>query len=212
MPEPLLRLDDIIHLQPKGEPTGDRCPVRLIGLVEGRSLLVTSAEPRSFQFGEKYVARCLSGKNIYGFATEVIKVTVDPFPYLHLSYPHNPQCVGVRQAERVRVSIPVEIRGDGGTHHAATLTNLSHSGAQLAVEKALGKAGDKLTLNFELAFAGLCHRMVSTVVIKSLREDAESAAKKQCLHGVHFEGHSDQEHLMLHGFVYEQIAAGRMVA
>lgn len=214
MSDILLRLNDIIHLQPMGGSAAERYPVRLIGVAEGRSLIVVSAESRCFVLGEQYVARCLSGMSVYGFTTDVLKVAIDPYAYLHLSYPQKVQSVGVRQSERVRVSIPVEIQSASGETHAGILTDLSHTGAQVAVNSGLGKVGEKATLAFDLAFAGVTNKIVSEVVVKSVRENTgkPDAGEKQWLHGVHFEGHSEQQHLMLHGFVYEQMAARRSVA
>lgn len=209
-----LRLGDVMQLQPTGGGAAERYPVRLIGVAEGRSLIAVSTEQRTFVLGEQYIARCLSGKCVYAFSTNVLKVAIDPYSYFHFSYPQDVQSVDVRQSERVRVALPAEVRSPAGESHAGKLTDLSDTGAQVAASAGLGKAGDKMTLVFDLVFAGVTNRIESPVVVKSVRESAGApeSGEKQWLHGMLFEGHSEQQRMVLHGFVYEQIAARRSAA
>ena len=217
MSNSLLRLGDIVNLQPAGRSTFERCPVRLIGVAEGLSLIViagASTGNRGFVLGEQYVARCLSGTSVYGFTTDVIKIAIEPFAYLHLSYPTEVQTVGVRQSERVKVSIPVAVRSASGETHAGTITDLSPTGAQLTSSSRAGKVGDKMTLTFDAVFAGVTNKLENASVVRSTREHGErsGAAGKQHSYGVQFEGHGEQQRLFLYGFVYEQIVARRAAA
>lgn len=210
------RLDDIIHLQPRGGSELARYSVRVIGVADGRSLIVVPAgsmDSRGFVLGEQYVARCLSGKSVYGFTTDAIKVAIDPYSYLHLSYPQEVQSVGVRQSERVRVSIPVAVRVASGEIYTGTIIDLSPTGAQVASGFGPWQVGDKVALTFDAGFAGVTNKLESTAVVRSVREDAgKSETGGQWLHGVHFDAHDEQQRLILHGVVYEQIALRRAAA
>lgn len=217
MSNTLLRLGDVINLQAHGRPTAERCPVKLIGVADGLSLIVmagTSGDHRGFVLGEQNVARCLSGTSVYGFTTEVIKIAIDPYPYLHLSYPKEVQRVGVRQSERVSVSIPVAVRSAAGETHTGTMIDLSPTGAQLVTGYGTGTAGERMTLTFDAVFAGVTNKIECAALIKSTREQAHKsgAGEKLRSYGVQFEGNDEQQRLFLYGFVYEQLVARRSAA
>ncbi|MBI3372965.1 MAG: flagellar brake protein [Betaproteobacteria bacterium] len=217
MSNTLLRLGDVINLQAYGRPTAERCPVKLIGVADGLSLIVVagaSNDSRSFVLGEQYVARCLSGTSVYGFTTEVIKIAIDPYAYLHLSYPKEVQTVGVRQSERVKVCIPVAVRSASGESHAGTIIDLSPTGAQVTSSSAAGQVGAKMTLAFDAVFAGVTSKFESAAAVKSTRELTEKSGtgEKQHSFGVQFEGHSEHQRIFLSGFVYEQLLARRSAA
>ena len=164
--------------------------------------------------GDQYMTRCLSGTSVFGFTTDVIKIAIDPYAYLHLSYPSEVQTVGVRQSERVKVSIPVAVRSASGETYTGTILDLSPTGAQLTSSSAAGQVGDKMTLTFDADFAAVTNKLESVAVVKSARAQAGKSAtgEKQQLYGVQFEGHSEQQRLFLYGFVYEQLVARRSAA
>ena len=154
--------------------------------------------------------RLLSGGTVYAFETQILRASLTPYPYLHLVYPKEFESTVVRKAQRASAHIIASVENahaEASQSQPALIVNMSSAGAMLESKRSLGKAGDDVVINVRL-MVGEIERYVSVgALIRNVREKAgEEPVVFQ--HGVEFQLLSNEEQLILHGFVYEQIAQG----
>jgi c-di-GMP-binding flagellar brake protein YcgR len=191
-------------------PDGDGKKVlysHLVGYVRGTTILLTL--PRegehwvSVQEGATVEVRNLTGNHIYVFRSEVLRVSLDGVPYMHLRYPAKVMRQQLRRAPWAKTSLAVAITAADGHRADGHITNLSSSGAHLAAHSRLGKAGDAL----RLAFRAECGESAAELELEAVirREGGEEGLLE---YGVEFRGVSEDEALWLKCMVYERIAEG----
>jgi hypothetical protein len=131
-----LRVGDRMQLAPPSSLRGEPCMVRLIGYVRDLSLLVSAPPPGFWPApvieGDNVVMRVFSGRSAFGFVCQVDRIIKLPFEYLHLSFPRMIAGRVIRRSRRVKCSLPVTVDGAAGL--AATITNLSSTGAEIRTD------------------------------------------------------------------------------
>ena len=207
-----LEVGCVLHLQLTRRHNGQRWNARLVGFLQGQSIVVTTPRdagaPVPFYMGDEVTLRYLAGRDVHGFSTWVLKVATQPYPYLHLAFPRAIERVTIRQEERVPMDLPVryqclEQRDIAGEGH---LLDLGAAGALLKGPDGLGAAGDELELQFDIAFAGAETRIEVGAIIRSVKVgEGLQAEEGQKLYGLQFRDLSDQSRLIIKGFVYERI-------
>ena len=189
----------------------------LIGYVTGEYLLVKLPVERGLsvpmQEGERVTIRVFSGVSVYTFTCTVESVLHAPRYYMHLSFPQEIVATPLRQAARVRVNLPVEIRTtptDRDPRITAAISDLSITGAFVAADDALGEPGDRISIAFVFRVQPTnqeVHINTEATIRSCRRLDAHAAAGAQAglVHGagIHFEGISETEQFMLQHFLYE---------
>lgn len=199
-----IRIGDTLVLQ--SSPDAPRYPVRLIGYLRNRSVIVTppevNGEVAMVRDGQSFIGRFFSGQNAFAFSTSVLKQTSVPYPHLHLVYPRELKVQEIRKSPRVDVSLisAVEFEGRGG-QAAVRVINLSSTGAGFRAKVALGEQGQKLILKFKLAIHGIDTVVNVRSEICSVRETNEDPAMS-FLHGVRFLDVDEPTHFALSAFVY----------
>lgn len=211
-----LGVGGVLNLQLSHRHKGQRWNARLIGFLEGESIVVTtprnSGAPVPFYNDDEVTVRYLAGREIHGFSTWVRKVATQPYPYLHLAFPKAIERVTIRQEERVPMDLPVkyqslkqrDVAGDG------RLLDLSAAGALLKGQEGLGDVGEELELRFDVSFAGSETHIEVGAIIRNIKPDeGRNADDDARLYGLQFRDLSEQSRLFIKGFVYERIIQHR---
>ncbi len=206
-----LAVGTVLNLQNLSDKSGARLQVRVLGYLEGQSIIATLPGafllPTDLRLGDEVTARYLMGRSVCGFRSHVMRVCTSPYPYFHLHYPDDVQRMDVRQAERAQVSLCAQAQGsDGAT--AVELRDLSAGGALVLATRDLGKVGEALKLSFELTFGDLTRQISTSATIRSAaplprQEDNEPVFR----YGVQFHDLDETARIFVRGFVFEQIAS-----
>jgi c-di-GMP-binding flagellar brake protein YcgR len=188
--------------------------VKVIGYLSGQSLLVSTptvrGAPMLLRDGQRATVRMLAANTVLGFETQIIKACLTPFPYLHLAYPKEIASTVLRKAQRAVANLIVSVENashaDGASQaQAALLVDVSTSGALLQAKLRLGRTGETLVIKAKLTVAGIEKYISVAAIIRNVREKP-GEAQPAFLHGMEFQLLDADQQLVLHGFVYEQIA------
>lgn len=189
---------------------------RLIGYLPNKSLLVTC--PRydgkmiPLKAGQAATIRMLSDSSVLGFNTRIISISEQPYPYLHLEYPFTTGKIVVRKAQRIRAKLivsvqPENIDGPATKPVSAATFNVSTCGALLESPVELGHPGDLLTLSMRLSIGNSSEYLTVPAVICHVRFDKHPQSKKRVFfHGVEFRILEQHDIIVLHGYIYQQMA------
>lgn len=189
---------------------------RLVGYIRDMSILMTIPrlrhQPVGMIEGESVEVRMLTGRNIYVFRSQVIKSSLVPAPYMHLSFPDQVQRQSLRKAPWAKVNLPVTVESDGARSDGK-LINLSASGARIDAAVSLGEPGKTVKLSFQVDLDGMSRVMsLSAQIVHSrAHPPIPKDAPPQVEHGVEFHGLSEEEALWLRCLVYQRIAEGFLV-
>ncbi|MFK5913170.1 MAG: flagellar brake protein [Woeseiaceae bacterium] len=190
----------------------DRYYVKLIGYLEDKSLVVTT--PRmdgsalKIQPDQKFIIRMISGNAAQGFTATAMHSTSRPYPHMHLTYPKDLQSITVRKAERVNCKLIVTVQNvqeersmDEGV--SASMEDISTAGSQLNTLKPLGEKGDTISIKSKISVAGMEQYLTISGIIRRVVEPEEEGQSFE--YGIEFVLLEDNDKLLLHGFVYEQM-------
>lgn len=185
---------------------------RLVGYIRDTSILVTIPRiHRQFAAlaeGELVEVRMLTGRNIYRFSSEIVKVCDRPAPYLHLSYPARVMRQHLRKAPWAKAEMPCSVENDGGMC-GATLANLSATGACVNAATPLGVEGTTIKVIFHTEADGYHHDFSLLARIMKVRRGNRQPAMTE--HGVEFLDVPENDELRLRCLVYQRIAEGFVV-
>lgn len=186
----------------------------LIGYVSGEYLLMKIPFEHGLsvpmQAGERVTLRVFSGMNVFTFVCNVESVFHSPRFYMHLTYPAEIKATALRKAVRVRVDLPVQIKG---APECGAITDISVDGAQITADSALGEVGATVPLSFTFKIKPTNQdvRLETSATIRSLRQ--LPAAKKgdpaRFSHGVAFDDIDPTNQVMLQNLVYESLLGGQ---
>lgn len=199
-----------LNLQVLADGGSARLNARVLGMLEGSSIIAHLLAPGSLQVGDKLSVRCLEGRSISGFRSTVIEICNSPYPHFHLSYPSKLERVEVRQSERVAVAIPVTVHNAEGASVAAEVRDLSASGALLIASAAVGKPGERVELALPLASGQMSRTLAMKASVRNagaLSQTLGGTPRYRC--GLQFIELADADRLFLLGFVYERLSSAR---
>ncbi|MDX5446703.1 MAG: flagellar brake protein [Zoogloeaceae bacterium] len=201
-----------MHLQP-GDRLQIHCPAhpeharhisRVIGFVEGESLLVSVPSPRGVRVGfmenELVVVQAFSRGSAFAFKCTVLNVCRRPFAYMHLSFPDRIRGSVIRKATRVRIDIEADVTATSGSTVRGRIGNLSATGALLIAPSKSGQVGDSLRLVFKVKLHDVATDIAAEARI--LKVSGEEGAWQ---YGVEFCEQSSQERTILRSLVYQQM-------
>lgn len=124
--------------------------------------------------------------------------------------------VQVRQAQRVGVDIIASAQNNNPDKsftepQGVVLKDLSTGGAMFESEIRIGDIKDRLTITSRVDIDGIGEQYLSLdAIIRSLhKRDQNSDSDARHLHGVEFMEINQETALILHGYVYQQIAKSR---
>jgi c-di-GMP-binding flagellar brake protein YcgR len=208
-----LKVGDRMQLQPPKQATDERCMVRLIGYVEGLSVLVTSpfqgGQRLQLFEGEELVVRAFTGRDAFGFATEVVKSVKHPFEYLHLAYPTTIQALQVRKAVRVATDIIASVSAynrDDMEPVSAIVADVSSSGALIATGEAIGEVGDLLRIVFRVRLHGVDSDLTVDAFVRNRYADYLPCGGVATVHhGVEFSALAPTDAMILESLIYQEL-------
>ncbi len=125
----------------------------LVGYVKDEYIILKipmeNGAPIALTEGERLTIRVFSGVKVCSFACTVERVFARPLFYVHVSFPTSVQGTSLRTAMRVKVDLPAQLAGSGGSQ-ACNIVNLSVTGALIQSKRRLPQDDDTLTLQFVL--------------------------------------------------------------
>lgn len=206
--ETTLRMGDPLQVR-FDDGTADRYPVRLIGAVDKRSLLVTHpvAEGRMIYMkdGQRVKLKALRGKFAYSFDASVLKCQLAPFPYLHLTFPAQVRCAAVRKAHRINLNAVASVGPAGQRSRVAcNMKDLSIAGMLVHVPRELAVVGTQVEVAFRLQVSGEPVTFDVPGVIRNAR-DAEDASSQYRACGLEFAELGRTQRNALQLFIYERM-------
>jgi c-di-GMP-binding flagellar brake protein YcgR len=186
--------------------------VKLIGYLHKKSVLVSHPirdEKLLFiRKGESFLVRGFSGTRTYEFTADVVNVCLQPYPYLHLSYPAQISTVNMRAGLRIKLRLVCSVRPkDSDQSIPATIEDMSISGARIQSRVMLGAVGDKLEVSFRLPIDGVEQLIVVPATLRNVGNDTdETGAAKPVLNGLEFHQPEGIERTYLHNYIYKYMA------
>jgi c-di-GMP-binding flagellar brake protein YcgR len=198
----------VLRMWAEGDTLQDAVTVKLIGVHEGNSIVVTAPEDESaltLVEGTVYKFRSFSGECIYEFAAPLLKVCDEPFGYLHVGWPQERQIEkrDLRAATRVKTELPCMVypgKQVSGRFAKGMITDLSTGGAAIALHDELSLFYDEVRLVFRLNVAD--QEVLVEARARPVRKPEDSGERAL---GVSFVGLGEAERLALHAYVYSAL-------
>jgi c-di-GMP-binding flagellar brake protein YcgR len=193
----------------------DALSVKLLGVHEGKSLLVSAPERDGrlafVKEGNVYRFRGFSGDAVYDFAATLEKVRFEPYPYLHIAWPHPSQVTRqrLRNARRVGCELPCIVypQPTGAQFIKGRVGDLSATGASIRLTEPLIHSAHRVRLAFRLPVAG--EHVLFDALVKPVRTPlpvSTGTPGEDAALGVAFGSLPTLQRLALHAFVYAAIA------
>ena len=199
----------------------DRYPSRLMGHLEGRSILVTHPvlEGRLLRIrnGQRVIARAMTSSAAMAFTTHVEALCSMPYPYLHLTYPDSVSMNRIRCSPRIPVSMDVSLTNLSEVPRSgekpARLLDISPTGARLEANVDSVNVGDEISLEGLFRLSDIERTVNLSGLVRARIADTGSlsgaaSVRDRAAYGVEFLSISEDIRLFLHAFVYQQMIAG----
>ena len=206
-------IGDTVQLQFYPGNEDDRYYVKLIGFLDGKSIVVTTPRDQGAALrisnDQQFIVRLVSGNSAKGFNATAIHATKHPYPHLHLTFPDSLESTTVRKAERVECKLIVSVQNEEegkafSKGKSAAMKNLSTAGAQLTTNDPLGELGEQISITCKVNVAKFEQYLNITGIIRRINENEEAEIGKY-EYGIEFTIPDDTDKLILHGFIYEQM-------
>jgi c-di-GMP-binding flagellar brake protein YcgR len=207
----------VLQIQATVPDNAPRYSVRLIGVLPGGSLIVTTptvdGRVQIIREGQRFTVRVLRGERVFGFVSQVVFASLKPYPHLHFEYPEEFQQIVVRNASRVPANINAAVRNteqpnEPASFSQALIVDLSETGAKLSSAKPFGDLEQVLHLKFELAISGQSEDLGVIGVVRNVAERDESdpaGPRHVFLTGVQFQSLSRYQQVLLHAWVTNRV-------
>lgn len=202
---------DTLQLQPLQEGQVERWTVRVIGQLKPKSLLVSAPMVDGklifIKDGQSYLVRAFSGLNVCAFKARVLKSQLQPFPYLHLSWPDGVQAMRIRKAMRAPASIIVAVHEseDGRQTGAGRIVDISVGGAKLLSPATLGYKDDTRWLSFKVRLGDMEEYVKTPAIIRMSGEETDEQGKVMKGYGVQFGELNQAQRLIIMNLVYQHL-------
>jgi len=187
-----------------GENIQTAVTVKLLGVHEGKSLLVTAPDESQLYLreGRLYRFRSFSGEYVYEFVAPLVKVCTAPFAYLHIGWAGTRQAEkrNLRAARRVRTDLQCMVypRAQATGHFAkGVIHDLSTAGAAIALQDELSVFYDEVRVVFRIQVAE--QEVLIEARARAVRKPEPGSSERTL--GVAFVNLTQLEQLALHSFV-----------
>ncbi len=186
-----------------------RHAVKLMGWSEGDSLLVT--HPRTedhllaIREGMPVQIRAAHDRWTCTFDSTVLRVQLQPFPYLHLGYPARARLTQVRGSSRVKMGTVASVGARGHPHrHACTLRDLSLGGMLIQARDRIVEPGEPVDVYFRLQFDGERHVYELTGHVRNVSA-ANDAGGEAWNHGIELDPIPEAQRRTLKLYLYTRL-------
>ncbi|MDP1932756.1 MAG: flagellar brake protein [Gammaproteobacteria bacterium] len=194
-----------------------RFPSRLMGHLEGRSILVThpvqDGRLLRIRNGQRVIARAMTNSAAVAFTSNVEALCSSPYPYLHLDYPEMISMNRIRRSPRIAVTMPVSMlvlsEIPRTAEKPARLVDISPTGARLEAGSLGLNIGDEISLTGKFRLSEMEKSVTLVGIIRariaSVAGDVTERASAPAVYGVEFQSITEEIRLFLHAFVYQQM-------
>lgn len=203
-------IGNTLQLQLSHSNKDERFYVKLIGVLENKSILITA--PRAdggvlkIEDRQEFIIRMMSGSNAHVFSSTAIFSSNRPYAHLHLTYPESLESITVRKAERVNCKLIVSVQSSERSTVdgiSASMEDISIAGAQLMSNESLGNVGDNITINTKFSVAEIeQHLLIPGIIRRAISVENHDVDFE---YGIEFNSIEDKDKLILTAFVYEQM-------
>jgi len=207
-----LQIGDTLQLQFVADETNRRHYAKVIGYLQGHSVLITTPRIEGnimlIRVDQRVIVRMMTGNEVYGFTTQILSTNLSPYPYLHLAYPKEMEHITVRKAERIAIkligSAQLETSDDGVEHESVPLViqDMSTNGAMIESKRLIGDVGNVMTLSSKLKVGGKEEYINIPCIIRNIVHSPDHGVFK---HGLEYQLLEPHEHFIIYGYVYEQM-------
>lgn len=200
---------DTLQLQPLMEGQTERWSVQVICQLKPKSLLVSAPVVDGklifIKDGQTYLVRAFSGLNVCAFKARVLKSQLQPFPYLHLSWPDSVQAMRIRKAMRAPVAIIAAVHDgeEGRQTGAGKIVDISVGGAKLLSPTQLGAKDQTLWLSFKVKLGDMEEYVKTAATIRTSGEETDEQGKTMHAYGVQFGELGQSQRLIIMNLVYQ---------
>lgn len=205
-----LSIGDSIQLQDFSSDK-QRFFVKLIGFMNKKSVLVshpTYNDKLSFiKEGSGFLVRGFAGTKTYEFNSNVISVSLSPYPYLHMAFPAQVKTINMRGAVRVKFRLVCSIESLAtGKKTPAIIEDMSISGARIHASEPFGKVGDAITVGMRMQVDGENQVFQVSAMLRNVRADTDSQTNKSIvMHGIEFVQTVSMDLLVLQNVIYKSM-------
>jgi c-di-GMP-binding flagellar brake protein YcgR len=202
---------DALQLQPMIDGQTERYTVRVIGLMKGKSVLVTAPLIEGklifIREAQPFLVRAFSGQNVYAFKARVLKAQHMPFPYLHLSFPDTVQVMRIRKAMRAPAQIIVALSdtSSGLALGAGRIVDISVGGARMHIARDVQVRGEDVTVAFKVILDDHEEYITTRAAVRSVAKEDDEQGKPVQVVGVQFDVLLPQQRLAIMNLVYQHL-------
>jgi len=206
-----LGVGDRLQIQLPAHLRSERAFVKVVGYLDNVSLIVTAPSRNGSRLNllenEILIVRAFSRQSAFAFNCSILRVCKLPFDYLHLSFPRRIQGTVIRKSTRVRAGFAAQAGGAGSPSGAATIDNISATGALVAAREPLGNPGDTVRLSFQVHLHDVDSALeVEAKILSAVpHDDAHGEGAPLLHHGVEFRNLQPKDRMIITSFVYQQI-------
>lgn len=170
-----------------------------LAAIDGKGVMVSHPGEITLTVGSDYHVRGFTGQYDFHFTAPVLQVFDTPFAYAMLAYPKTVKARKVRQAARMKVSLPASVRVAGAASSTpGIILDLSLFGAMFQTPTALGTSGDLVQIDIEFAFENKPARLSLASTIRHSHQ-ADTGGHYV---GVAFKDVATNDKLLLHYLAY----------
>jgi len=191
----------------------------LIGYVRGEYLLLKLPFDHGLAVpmleGEEVSVRAFSGVSVFTFDSTIESLQLNPRYQMYLTFPSAIVATPLREAPRVPVSLPVQVRtASRSAPFVAVLTDLSITGGLITADSEFAKPGETISVAFSFRVKPTNQEMhiQAHATVRGCQQLHGNLPDRQFgtitfSHGIgiHFEEIAPKDLLMLQHYIYEQV-------
>ena len=202
-----LQVGDRLEFQLTPSAMHPRLFTHLIGYEPEQSVLVRTPFqnnlPVNVHEGVQVVIRAFSGTRAFAFLSQVQRMCIAPFLYLHLAYPSEIQYLEIRKNERLPLRLLAETRARD-TWRPAMLLDLGMGGSLVESTHQLGQPGETVELRISFPVEPILGEIQISVAATILHVEPYHAADAlpTYRHGVEFRDLGKGDSVMLQNFLF----------
>lgn len=188
-------------------PNSNYCTVHVIGYVPEKTLIIYLPETNRtvgnpFLEGEQLLVRFFNGQCIFSFNVFVEHVAKLPFKYIHLSFPKHISGQTIRKSIRIKSDIETKITLNGQSYDG-NITNLSATGAEVAIRADLGEKGNTIDIAFDAELEGNPVALSLRAVIRSFQISKNEIGV--LMYGIEFIHSTPDQIVALRSYIYKKM-------
>ena len=168
-------------------------------VVDGKLIFIRDGQP--------FMVRAFSGLNVCAFKARLLKSQLQPYPYLHLSYPDSIQAMRIRKTMRAPAKIIVAVHEseDGRQSGSGKIIDLSVGGARVHSPSIIGYKDQIVWLSFKVLLGDMEEYVKTPAVIRTLGEEEDDQGKRMKVFGLQFGELTQSQRLIIMNLVYQHL-------